>query len=1332
MNKRTSLLASLAIAIATMIATSHATYAQSPLPIVDITVGLEDENQSVYERDGVAVIAIEISAGADTLPSDVGVGFNLQLSSFNAYDQYNKQEGQYYDYEAPHADGGQYYVTIEPGETRVEIRITVIDDELVENFQRFRVRLTQDSQTFLPSGVVHEDSSLTLSPAEGQVAILDNDSAKLLMRDRHTYVNENVGEIEIVQEVREKLIEYNFTVIHLTISGTDPSDPESGKHARVSEDFHGYSEFIEFDSYDTQRSSFLTIIDDDMPEGYKPIDEADPIEVMRVHLLRNQFDLDDADITNSSAYIFIRDDDPAFYIPREALVTDTTTIPIRLSYPVPRAVSVDYEIVGSNYHKAGTARFAAEQTEVLITNQTDRENMERITLDNQSAGKIYNQIEDALGDRFEYDLQRENGELRLADGANGDEGRLEVFHNAVWGTVCDDRLDNRRNIAPQKACQFMGYATGELIAQGSISPARASQKIWLDDVRCFAGSNHWTGAPAQMLHHCYNAGWGLHNCSHEEDVHLSCTTTSGQTEATPLTATLEDVPTNHDGSSAFTFRIAFSADVDITPENMRDHALTVSGATVTDATRVDDRSDRWELTVEPDGSGAVSILVPLNRACTETGALCTADGRMLTIAPAQSIPGPAQGPQAPVALTASFVALPTEHDGDTEFWLELVFDTAVAQSSKPHIRALLATSGGSITKMRRKDRRLDHWRIKIRPTSHEALTVTLSASPPCGATGAVCTDDGRTFTTAITTQIQGPPGLTVADAEVREGPNAVLTFAVALSRAPSGTVTVDYATSDGTATAGSDYTATTGALTFTAGEHEKTVPVPVLDDAHDEGSETLTLTLSNPSGAYLTDGSAIGTINNTDPMPKAWLVRFGRTVGNQLVDALDARLEGAAGSHVTVGGINIIATPGIEPQAEDDDRFGLPEWAKNAERDADAQALTADDILARSAFHLSSAGNRGVGDEPVFTAWGRVTTAGFEGEEDGVTMDGDVTTGLVGFDAEWERTLAGVMLSQSAGDGTYRDGNAPVNDTGTVKSSLTGIYPYVQIDLNARVSAWALAGAGSGELTLRQDGGEAMPADISMRMGAVGFKSKMLDGTEAGKLAINLKSDAMWVATKSERTNDMVATEGDVTRLRLIVEGERAFDMSGGATFTPSAQMGLRHDGGDAETGTGIEVGAAVRYSVDRVTVEAEAHTLVTHKDSAYKEWGASATLRITPSASGRGLTLSIAPQWGRTGSATQRLWGARDASVLNAHSGFEANSGLSIDAGYGFALVHGHGVLTPYAGLTLGDSGTRTMRTGMRWQVAPDAVFGLEGTQRASRAGEGHNEVRLRAALRF
>ena len=130
--------------------------------------------------------------------------------------------------------------------------------------------------------------------------------------------------------------------------------------------------------------------------------------------------------------------------------------------------------------------------------------------------------------------------------------------------------------------------------------------------------------------------------------------TSNATEASPLTATLQDIPANHDGSSAFTFRIAFSAEVTISPQNMRDHALTVSGGTVTDARRVDRRKDLWEMTVAPAGPGPVSILVPQDRACTETGALCTAEGQMLSTGLGQSVPGPVlQGQRSPAPLANS-------------------------------------------------------------------------------------------------------------------------------------------------------------------------------------------------------------------------------------------------------------------------------------------------------------------------------------------------------------------------------------------------------------------------------------------------------------------------------------------------------------------------------------------------------------------------------------------------------------------------------------------------------------------------------------------------------
>ena len=1066
----------------------------------------------------------------------------------------------------------------------------------------------------------------------------------------------------------------------------------------------------------------------------------------------------------------------------------------------------------------------------------------------------------------------EPGELRLVDDngptING-EGRLEAFYRGEWGTVCDDRFNNVPfkmrgpnystdptdfqmvpNVAPQLACQLMGHSTGEVVSRGELrmNVAPASQKIWLDDVRCAEGSTHWTGKTATALNHCYNAGIGLHNCSHTEDVHLRCSgssparaalsgefqnvpeshdgteftfqtafseavTASAEdlrdhafavtegtvTEVSPidgrsdlwsvtiaptstadvtvtlegeracdtpgavcaengtlltntvsvdipgtpvtedgLTASFEEVPTQHDGETPFTLRLALSAPVRNSYTAMRENVLEATGGTVTRARRIDGRSDLWEITVTPQGDENVEVKLEAGRACGTPGALCTRDGRGLTTGLITVIPGPATiGPRSPgpAPLTARFTNIPDEHDGESTFTVEVIFSEAPAGTPSGMrnrtLRNALDVTGGAVTRVRKVNQSETHRIVTVQPAGHDAVDIVLPASEDCEAAGAICTEAGGRLEIGLLTQVRGPAALRVADAEVHEGPGAVLPFSVTLDRATSATVSVDYATSDGTAQAGSDYTAATGSVTFTPGETEKTINVAVLDDSHDEGTETMTLTLSNPSGAYLADAAATGTINNHDPMPKAWMVRFGRTVGSQVVDALGARLDGGGSSHVTVGGINVVVESGAEPVIEDDDPFGLPAWATNAEREADAQTISADDILLRSAFHLSS-GTQEPGAGPAFTAWGRVATGGFEAEEDSVTMNGDVTTGLIGFDAEWERALAGVMLSQSTGEGSYRLDPAHGSDGGTVDSSLTGVYPYMRVDLNAKVSAWALAGMGSGELTLHQEGGEPMPTDISMRMGALGVNGQMLDGSGPSGIGLNVKSDAMWVGTKSERSGDMIASEGDVLRLRLILQGERSFEAGNGATFTPSAEVGLRHDGGDAETGTGVEVGAGLRYTIGSVTIEGQVRTLIAHEATGYDEWGASGAIRVTPSASGRGLTLSIAPEWGRTGSATERLWSAHDATALGAESEFEAGNNLQMDAGYGVGVPGNRGVLTPYAGMTLGNAGNRTIRTGARWQFNPDTVVSVEATRQTSDAGESANELKLRAALRF
>src|SRR5262249_3656033 len=116
----------------------------------------------------------------------------------------------------------------------------------------------------------------------------------------------------------------------------------------------------------------------------------------------------------------------------------------------------------------------------------------------------------------------------------------------------------------------------------------------------------------------------------------------------------------------------------------------------------------------------------------------------------------------------------------------------------------------------------------------------------------------------------------------------------------SGAVSVHYATSDGTATAGSDYTPVSGTLTFADGEASKTFTVAVLDDSLVEGNETVTLTLSNPTGGATlgSPASVVFTIVDNDAstgvaLPTGFtqsVVATGLSSGTALAAAPDGRI----------------------------------------------------------------------------------------------------------------------------------------------------------------------------------------------------------------------------------------------------------------------------------------------------------------------------------------------------------------------------------------------------------------------------------------------------------
>ena len=327
----------------------------------------------------------------------------------------------------------------------------------------------------------------------------------------------------------------------------------------------------------------------------------------------------------------------------------------------------------------------------------------------------------------------------------------------------------------------------------------------------------------------------------------------------------------------------------------------------------------------------------------------------------------------------------------------------------------------------------------------------------------------------------------------------------------------------------------------------------------------------------------------------------------------------------------------------------------------------------------------------------------------------------------------------SKGDGGYAltDGT----DRGEVESSLTTVYPYARLGLTETVDVWGFAGYGTGSLTLTQAPGTDREATytpgITMRMGAMGLRGEVLSPGEPGGLAIALKSDAFWVRTKSDAVSgsdgNLAGAEADASRVRLLVEGSRSFETGSGA-LTPSLEVGVRHDGGDAETGTGIEAGASLRYAGEGFSIEGSVRTLVAHEETGYEEWGASGAVRIDPGASGRGLSLSIVPSWGAASSTTDRLWSLSEPGSLGPGGDVEAGGRLETEVGYGFGLAQAPGVLTPYVGLSVGDGAGRAWRTGARWAIAPQATLALEATRAETAHDDGSSEhgVMLRGQLRW
>ena len=166
-----------------------------------------------------------------------------------------------------------------------------------------------------------------------------------------------------------------------------------------------------------------------------------------------------------------------------------------------------------------------------------------------------------------------------------------------------------------------------------------------------------------------------------------------------------------------------------------------------------------------------------------------------------------------------FEQVPSEHAGKGIFDLLVRLSETVGNVSKSPRASSFDVKGGRVRSVKQAEAGL--WRVRVKPSSWRKVEVTLAGGRDCDTEGAVCTPAGRALSNTVSATVQGLAGLKVAGGRAREGRDEAIDFEVTLSRAASGTVTVDYATVDETAIAGTDYTATSGTLTFAPGKPQR-------------------------------------------------------------------------------------------------------------------------------------------------------------------------------------------------------------------------------------------------------------------------------------------------------------------------------------------------------------------------------------------------------------------------------------------------------------------------------------------------------------------------------
>ena len=597
--------------------------------------------------------------------------------------------------------------------------------------------------------------------------------------------------------------------------------------------------------------------------------------------------------------------------------------------------------------------------------------------------------------------------------------------------------------------------------------------------------------------------------------------------------------------------------------------------------------------------------------------------------------------------------------------------------------------------------------------------------------------DSTVFTTRTTDDVGGTETiglieLTPTTRTVEEG-STTNTYTVALDTEPSGRVTVSIEQED-------EVTTNPVTLTFTTTNWGTPRTVTLTAEEDDDATTDVTRLTHTASGGGYEGVTATLTVTVTDNdnenalttrLNEQILTRASQAMTASTLEAVAKRVEAVAGS---AGGTG--TTPALAYQ------FGGQSSLSGLLK-SHGKAMLEDNMEYEQLFDgasfvvpLSATESGTGGGKPgagTLSLWGSSDFINLGSDNDELDWDGQAVSINVGVDKlVGEKMLAGFALSSNQSSFDYVD--SEIDDAeGEYNYSNTILHPYIGWFPGEDLKLWASVGFGSGEIEIDTKE-NVYSTDTSQQSLSGGFSRRLLNSTKqtsGNTTTLNLKGDVSMTSVDVEENlaDSFVAQKVGSTRLRVLVSGEQQRGLASGGRLTPSLEMGVRNDGGDGVTGTGVELGGGLRYanSGGNVTVSGNVRTLLAGE---YDEFGVDFLLQLSPQ-SGRGLSLSLHPVWGQTQSATEQLW---DADINEIGGGDTAlQSSLYTEVGYGVAasMMGTSGVLTPYTGLTTENGETNRVRLGTRFSASDGLSVNLEGVRNNTVDSASHS-VLLRGTVEF